>query len=281
MRVTFDANAIDAWERLGPAQREALSASFRAGNYEPLCTPEFLEECLAIGGTEKAARLPAIAGWLLELTSFDTFRYHGDIIQSELQGQRDLHLRGSILESIQRLLREIASGSIPTDLADLTSASRQRKSEAAEFHRQQQKLFRERLHKFPKGVAHISFDDFRQKYWTPSEKQLTADILMRLGTAHPESRAAEILSRISEYPYLGAYLRTHAALTFRYYARDRKIRDGDLYDASQIVYLVGCKLIVSDDSGLRETCDLVWGSSRRAKTFAEFMNGVQSDSQSA
>ena len=80
---------------------------------------------------------------------------------------------------------------------------------------------------------------------------------------------SEAIERPSEFPYTWSFARTDAALLYRYLVQNRRVHEGDVFDADRLVCLADLEGLVTDDQGLREICDLVWGAERTTITFKE------------
>lgn len=71
--------------------------------------------------------------------------------------------------------------------------------------------------------------------------------------------------------YFHTFFKSHIGMFYRHSVKQRRICRGDDYDQRQLIYLANLDYLVSDDSGLKELAEYVFGNTRKVITFGELV----------
>ncbi len=275
IRITFDNNVLDKYEGLPQDQRQSLSNSLKSHYISLYPSPEFIEEMLSIIESKRAELLSPRAAWLLEVLSGRPLCYHGEIIISELSGERNLFLEAGTSRRLHEVLKSISNGYWPTEFDELGQQLRNKKARYVADYKVEQDRFRAHFGYGKIDAGPKTLEVFEEKYWDEWRQQLVEDICRKSRIPHPESRSKEILNHVIDFPYLNVFLKVQAVMYYWYFVLNRKIEAGDLYDAGQLVYMAGLDWMVTEEKKLHEIFGMVFSAPKRIMTFDQFTNAIE------
>lgn len=274
--VTFDAHVPDAFFALSPADRDVLLAAFRGGRYKFIPTMEFLEENLCLVATSRAANLQNHARFVLDTSGSEAFSYWGNIVCTELHGSTQPFVDAQTLTLMRRDLESLAQGERIEGLEALARSSAARKTQDADIYRGHQVRIQADLDRLvvtrraagdritaqrvQSLTARMSYPDYHSRYMRRYGENLIERICTQCGIGATE--APRILASLGDYPFTNTLVNLDTLLLHRYIALRRRVDEGDVYDAHQLLCVQGVDIFVTNERRIHEMFPLIHPTKR-------------------
>ncbi|GEM_PF-4371250 len=275
VRIAIDNNFFDSLKSNG-AQESVLQA-FANQRLSFYPTPQLLTELFSLYQTRRKDLLRLFSAICLKMMNYRFFNEWGRILRSELGILRE----GTFLpiEDVQKIRNILERFSAEQFDVDLDVALNEVIEEARKSKDEQYRMFKDnQRHHFALFKANnievpaMSFEDFfSQAFALQIRKDTLRDILVRGQVSAEESRIDQIVDNPRSYPYFYTTSRVFTALFYRHVVLGRRVDEGDSYDQHLLVYLTKLDYMVSDDLGLKELAEDVFGTKGKVISFDEFV----------
>lgn len=276
IRITVDNNFFHHLFNVDATVKRRLIALFQQKYFAFYPQQELTLELLAMYPTMKKERARQHLQLFLEISHGSKYFSHWkEIVKTELGIDSQPILLGSAdRRGFEQEFKAIVQGRPPQGvvlrLIEKTKASKQEDYEADKRFR---KNFQELLKKEGLTASKITFDEFfGLDAVTRDFTELIKDFFKKENKQISDQEVEKIVNNKEKFPYLHTSWRVIVA---RYYRcvldHNFGIRQGDSFDASQLIYLNRLHYLVSDDKPLKDLANLVFGDANRVKTFREFL----------
>lgn len=252
--------------------RDLIVGRFAGYQYSLYVSAELVEEMIGLLETQRSERLRDEATLLLRMMHHRMFRYYGDLVIEELRtGAATPFADAGTVRRLLDALKALAEGREVSSLVAIPQQVRERKQrDRDELNRSRDNFLKDLKQQLNLDrPPPMTFAQYRERYWAKWIGTLLRHIAERDNIESAESRIAEIVVGTTKYPYTNAAMRIHMAVLYRSHMLGRKV--GDMYDAQQAVLLVGMDLLVTDDGGMKELCELVYGPSLNILDYGSFV----------
>lgn len=278
LRVSFDNNFIDEFEKAPPEARAHILDCVARGRLEIYASELILKELMGLG----EIRLPGLCREVLKWTRGRMLATPQTILESELKGKPLFLLDEEARVHFVKYLTLIANGAVQKSAAGIGQKALAEKQTAMSELRKYVPILENR----PDGITdqkwtalrasrktkrkRISFDDVRAAWTSKNGRKHLEMNYAQWGLANPAETADRMLKALRSHPRHAAWLASHAIPAYYYSLLGEPVDKGDLFDHRLLVYGYDMDVFLTQDKRLREWFALLFGDKCRPMTAQEF-----------
>lgn len=276
IKITVDNNFFDNYESYPDVKiKERLISVFKKKHFSFYPTTELLTELFGLYHTKRKHLLSKYATICLDIIDYRILNGWNTILLSELgiDKENKIFLNTTAVNNIKTILGELSTFGECKDIEELLNTVEKEKEENHKKFKENQdyhfKLLKEQSIKIPK----IKFEEFYNMDFAKKIRRDTVRMIFeRTGQSISEDKISKIVDNPTLYPYYYISSRIFMALFYRHIVLKRKVGTGDHYDQHYLIYLTNLDYLVSNDAGVKELSEDVFGSSKKVINFGELVD---------
>lgn len=278
IKLTVDNNFFDNYEcSPNDSEKDIVRNAFARRQFSFYPSLQLIEELVSLYETKRKHLLPKYSELFLNMMGHRCFNDWNIIIRTELGliNNESIFLNSSQTQKIKIMFDNLSKGRIHKDtknaLTEMATIKERRYSSAKEIRADHFKRMKELKVKTPR----MSFDKFfSEDYVVRIRRDLIKDLFQKGGKDISEQKMDQIIDNSANYPYFYISQRIFMASFYRHNVLGRRVDKGDIYDQYYLIYLKNLDYLVSDDVGLKELSEDVFGKSK-VITFSELIKLIR------
>lgn len=277
-RITVDNNFFDNYETHPNTEvKEQIRVLFKNRKLSFYPSLHLLAELLGIYKTKRRKLLSRYAEMFFGMMGHRFFNDWARIIESELGFNLNerTFLDSRDVAYFKKVLKDLSEGEVHENLDNTLKQIEIEKNRSFQRFKESQNNHFNIIKKKKIKIPKTTFNDFyNMNFAIKIRKDLIKDLANSAGFNISDKKINKILDNKESYPYFYASSRIFMGQFYRHNVLKRRVSKGDSYDQYQLVYLAKLDGLVSNDKGMKELSEIVFGPEKKVITFDDLVKMV-------
>lgn len=274
-KFSADCNFFDKYFYQDEKGREKFRSAIIQKRLEFIPNTELIGELLGLFSTKSQWRLHVHANLFLFMMKEKMFNHWNRIVRFELGFLKNegVYVASDTINKVRYTMEGLSRGKIPAEINKAQDFVSKEKDSGFQSFQKNKKFHLSQLKKLGIKTPKISFNEFyNADYAVKMREDLLRDIFLRERKSITQMEAQEILRNENRYPYFIHHLKVSLAMFYRFNVALRAVKKGDAYDQNQLDYLGGLDFLISEDKGMTEIAQDVFGTPDKIIKFEDLLN---------